>query len=170
MKQQRHVTEPVDGLLKVFCFEQYAGFEVRPDAEISRTIAGAVAEIDEFKSRELGATVSTDMSREERPDSAIGNLFTQILLDASGSADIAIHNTVGGIRANLPAGPVTYGEVFELFPFDNRVVLLSLSGAEVKEVFRSQLQSGNWRAGVAGAHEVQLDQRDGHGSGRCHAQ
>ena len=38
-----------------------------------------------------------------------------------------------------------------MFPFDNRVVLLSLSGAEVKELFRNQLQSGNWRAGIAGA-------------------
>src|SRR5258708_22776228 len=41
--------------------------------------------------------------------------------------DVAIINN-GGIRADLPAGMLTYGDVFQVDPFQNRLVRLTVSG------------------------------------------
>ena len=86
---------------------------------------------------------------EGNPESALGNLVTGALLE-SFAADVAIHNVTGGLRAALPAGELTFGDVYEMFPFDNRVVILELSGAELREVLRVQAGKRRGRAGIAG--------------------
>jgi 2',3'-cyclic-nucleotide 2'-phosphodiesterase (5'-nucleotidase family) len=48
-------------------------------------------------------------------------------------ADLAITNS-GGLRANLPEGPLTYGRLYELMPFDNLRTVISLTGAELRAV------------------------------------
>ena len=41
----------------------------------------------------------------------------------------------GGLRAPLPAGPVTLGAVFELMPFENELVVLDAPAAVVQQLF-----------------------------------
>ncbi|TYZ08615.1 hypothetical protein FY528_12110 [Hymenobacter lutimineralis] len=41
----------------------------------------------------------------------------------------------GGLRAPLPAGPVTVGSVFELMPFENELVVLDAPGAVAQQMF-----------------------------------
>jgi len=41
----------------------------------------------------------------------------------------------GGLRANLPAGEITRSNVFELMPFENEMVVLTLSGEKAYELF-----------------------------------
>jgi 5'-nucleotidase len=65
-------------------------------------------------------------------------------------ADVALHNVAGGLRANLPAGPLTYGRLYEAFPFDNRIVTLTLTGSELKRVLEGQLQPGGAVVGFSG--------------------
>ena len=43
--------------------------------------------------------------------------------------------TNGGLRAGLPAGPVTLGSVFELMPFENELVVLDAPGLVVQQLF-----------------------------------
>ena len=43
--------------------------------------------------------------------------------------------TNGGLRASLPAGPITLGHVFELMPFENELVVLDASGGTVQKLF-----------------------------------
>ena len=43
--------------------------------------------------------------------------------------------TNGGLRAGLPAGPVTLGSVFELMPFENELVVLDAPGPVVQQLF-----------------------------------
>ncbi len=50
-----------------------------------------------------------------------------------GKVDIAIVN-MGGMRCSWPAGPITRGNVFELMPFDNRLVVLTLKGSDIIEL------------------------------------
>ena len=40
----------------------------------------------------------------------------------------------GGLRTSLPKGKITVGDVFELMPFENELVLLSLTGSQVSEL------------------------------------
>ena len=43
--------------------------------------------------------------------------------------------TNGGLRASLPAGPITLGAVFELMPFENRLVVLDAPGPVAQQLF-----------------------------------
>jgi 2',3'-cyclic-nucleotide 2'-phosphodiesterase (5'-nucleotidase family) len=43
--------------------------------------------------------------------------------------------TNGGMRAALPAGPITLGNVFELMPFENELMVLDAPGPVVQQLF-----------------------------------
>ncbi|MBT9156759.1 MAG: Mannosylglucosyl-3-phosphoglycerate phosphatase [Firmicutes bacterium] len=62
----------------------------------------------------------------------LGNLVTDAMLRATG-ADLAVTNG-GGIRASIPAGPVTRRHVFDVLPFGNLVVTQKVKGAQVLEL------------------------------------
>jgi 2',3'-cyclic-nucleotide 2'-phosphodiesterase (5'-nucleotidase family) len=62
---------------------------------------------------------------------ALGNLIADAMR-AAGSADIGIMNN-GGIRADLPAGTATYGRLFEVQPFANTLVRVTLDGRQLTE-------------------------------------
>ena len=62
------------------------------------------------------------MRRAYRTESAEGDWFTDLMLAAQPRAQVALTNG-GGLRADIPAGPLTYGELFKAMPFDNRFAL-----------------------------------------------
>ena len=68
--------------------------------------------------------------------------------------DIAIVN-MGGMRCSWPAGPITRGNVFELMPFDNRLVVLTLKGSDIIELCESFARYGG--QGVAGMRVTVID-------------
>jgi len=47
--------------------------------------------------------------------------------------DIVLLNS-GGIRAGMPAGPVTMRNAYEIMPFDNEIVIAELTGEQVNEL------------------------------------
>ena len=128
----------------------YAGVAIVRDTVVEALLKPAIDDVRTYKIRQVGVDVEAGFNRSAIPESALGNLFTSAMLATANSADVAIHNNVGGIRADLPPGPLTYGSIYEVFPFDNRVVLLSITGADLRSVFENQFSNGNWHAGVAG--------------------
>ena len=56
----------------------------------------------------------------------------------------AFHNANGGIRANIPAGDISFGSVYKSFPFDNEVVVVKVTGKKLKSFF-NQGNMGMWR-------------------------
>lgn len=92
-------------------------------------------------------------------DSALGNLVsTSMWLRLGVQSDFSLTNTLG-IRDNIPAGPVTLDQLFNVFPFDNSITTMNLSGREVQEVFdfvarRSAGRGCNSQAQIAGARVV----------------
>jgi 2',3'-cyclic-nucleotide 2'-phosphodiesterase (5'-nucleotidase family) len=62
--------------------------------------------------------------------------------------DVAFTNN-GGLRADLPRGPLTRGDVLEVMPFDNAMVVLELSGADLQSTLdRSSEHGGDPFSGV----------------------
>ncbi len=61
--------------------------------------------------------------------------------------DMAVSN-IGGMRCEWAAGDITYKDVFELMPFDNELVVLTLTGEEVLNLCQTFAQLGG--EGVAG--------------------
>jgi 5'-nucleotidase/UDP-sugar diphosphatase len=89
-------------------------------------------------------------------DSPLGNLVSASMwLHLGVQTDFAMTNS-SGIRADLNAGPVPIDELYDIFPFDNTITTMELSGVEVRELFdfvarRSQGRGCLSQAQVAGA-------------------
>lgn len=89
-------------------------------------------------------------------DSALGNLVGQsIWLRLGVQTDFSLTNTTG-IRQDLLPGPLTAEQVFNIFPFDNSITKMQLSGVEVQEMFdfvarRSASRGCSAQAQIAGA-------------------
>lgn len=47
--------------------------------------------------------------------------------------DVAVVN-IGGMRCEWPAGDITFRHVFELMPFDNMLVVLTLKGSDLQQL------------------------------------
>lgn len=82
-------------------------------------------------------------------ESTLGNFFCdaviyetkKILGKDSNMVDVAIFNK-GGLRNSLPKGNITIGNIFELMPFDNELILLKLSGEQFKDMCYKIVEKG----------------------------
>jgi len=136
----------------------YEGRTVEPLTSIVEIADRARAYVANIKQEKLGVTLETPITRDGNPESPLGNLILDAQL-ASIDADIAMYNVFGGIRADLPAGELTYGSVFEILPFDNRVVILDVSGRELRKIIAEQVKVGRRRANFSGM-QVYVDCQD----------
>ena len=127
----------------------YEGYPVVPDPAVLEIARRAAASAEDKKQEELGPYLETPFLLDGNPESPLGNIFTDAMLDLV-DGDVAIHNVTGGIRATLPAGKLTFGSVYEAFPFDNRTVVLNLSGRELRMILAQQAHNHHRRAGISG--------------------
>jgi 2',3'-cyclic-nucleotide 2'-phosphodiesterase (5'-nucleotidase family) len=68
-------------------------------------------------------------------DSQLGNIVaTAMRVQPAVQADFALTNSLG-IRADFSEGPINIEQMYNVFPFDNSITVMALSGQEVKEVF-----------------------------------
>lgn len=79
--------------------------------------------------------------RSSRPESLLSNFAVDALLEfaqkhSSKKVDFSLTN-FGGIRAALPAGNIRRYDVFSIFPFENYVVILDVTGTTVRKLFES---------------------------------
>ena len=117
---------------------RYEGAPVAPGAAIEAILAPAIAAAADLKNKPLNASIDETLP-DQGGESALGNLLVDWMRLSARTVDVAIANT-GGVRAALPAGPITYGRLFELTPFDNRQARLTLTGAELATVVRANLE------------------------------
>lgn len=79
---------------------------------------------------------------------AAGNLMCDAMLQWT-KADVAFTNK-GGIRCRLRKGPITPRQLYELMPFENTVVTLSMRGADVRKLLESTLAKGKRMLDIGG--------------------
>ena len=79
---------------------------------------------------------------------ALGNLVADAAR-VKGNADFGAWNN-GGIRTDLPAGPINYGGVHEVSPFGNVLVRLRLRGRDVPLAAEHWVWSGRANSHVSG--------------------
>ncbi len=95
------------------------------------------------------AAHSLDKGPGGTPESTLGNWVADAILARSRlitgeDIDFAICNS-GGLRIPaLPSGPVTRGHFYELMPFDNYLVTMSLPGEVIRQLFNHMAGHGGW--------------------------
>jgi 2',3'-cyclic-nucleotide 2'-phosphodiesterase (5'-nucleotidase family) len=138
----------------------YEGQTIVPSEAVLAIAERAALRVGEIKAEELGPILPGAITLDGRPESALGNLMVDALLEMH-DADIAFQNVSGGIRANLPAGKLTFGSVYQMFPFDNSVVILDMPGADLRRIIEKQVHNVGRRAGFSGMR-VFVDCDDNH--------
>ncbi len=104
------------------------------DPEVTRIVSSYYAKMPIDIRKVVGQApegLSRDGCRDR--DCALGNWAADLLRSRAGG-DVAILNS-GGLRADIMPGPVTIGDLFMVFPFDNVVVKLDLTGAQLQRLF-----------------------------------
>lgn len=130
----------------------YEGRAVTADAHVLAAMEPALERVRQLQAVPLGAMLETTLPRTGEPESPLGNMFADALREQAG-ADVALNNnSIGGLRADLPDGPVTFGRLYDAFPFDNRVVRVNMSGGELERGIANALRRGRRGAfGISGA-------------------
>ena len=118
--------------------EPYEGKQVQADPMIQKIADEAIARAGAHRAEQLGVTFTTAMTKAYRTESAEGDWFTELMLAAQPRAQVALSNG-GGLRADIPAGPVTYGELFSAMPFDNRFALVTVKGSQLRALITANL-------------------------------
>jgi 2',3'-cyclic-nucleotide 2'-phosphodiesterase (5'-nucleotidase family) len=78
----------------------------------------------------------------------LGN-FMADAFRAAGGGDVSVMNR-GGVRAPLDSGTVTYGELFEVAPFGNMLVRLTITGAGLRAWLEKAVGQPQLRARLSG--------------------
>ena len=102
-------------------------------------------------------SITADIPREANTagESALGDVIADGMVSytTSAGAQIGLMNP-GGIRAGLAfanspggeaAGQVTYGEAFTVQPFNNLVVTVTLTGAQLEEILEGYVGKDYWQ-------------------------
>jgi 2',3'-cyclic-nucleotide 2'-phosphodiesterase (5'-nucleotidase family) len=102
--------------------------------------------------RQLNDTMNTiigyaalELDKKNPYETLLGNFVADLTREhaarrVSYPVDLAAFTT-GGLRINLPEGPISIGTVFELMPFENEVIIARLAGAEMEELLQYAVNS-----------------------------
>jgi 5'-nucleotidase len=127
---------------------------VRPDPDIAALVAGYARAVDSITRRPV-ARLAAPLPRGDG-EYGLGRLIADAYR-AGARADLALVNT-SGIREGLPGGAVTYGQLFQVLPFRNRLVRLRVSGTVLLDALEHAVRGGEAGAHVAGV-ELWIDPR-----------
>jgi len=113
-------------------------------------VLSLVASYKEKYGAQLGesvAFVEAELSHEETVPNVtpLGYLVAGAMKKAFG-VDMAVTNG-GGLRKSIKAGTLTVNDMWELIPFDNTGVIVTVKGADLKKIIDHGINSVGFRAG-----------------------
>lgn len=93
--------------------------------------------------------VSEIVLEKEQPEGTLGNFCADALREiasakAARRVDVCFINN-GGLRVpSLPKGNITIGNIFELMPFDNELVVMDINGKDMLAICNRIAARGGW--------------------------
>jgi 5'-nucleotidase len=112
---------------------KFHGESIGEDGSVRSMLKPVAAKSADLK-KEIIVSAARPIEHERFKESEIGDLVADAMRAATG-AQVALMNS-GGIRASWEQGPITFGDVFRTLPFDNQVVLVHVTGKELKTILR----------------------------------
>lgn len=100
--------------------------------------------LDSVMDEVIGTTTVALPNEKGKTETLLGNFVADVVLSKGNAhytpadgkpAQVVVLNN-GGLRASLPQGAITRRNVFELMPFDNEIVVVTLSGSKMWELVR----------------------------------
>ena len=115
----------------------YLGEEYRQDEFLLSALTPFAAQVESMLSEVVGVAGSPlNNENGRKQETALGDLIADAMLWQTRhlNVDFAIQNG-GGIRGDLPEGPITRRRIYDILPFDNTVVVLRMKGSQVLQLF-----------------------------------
>ncbi|MDX2015102.1 MAG: bifunctional UDP-sugar hydrolase/5'-nucleotidase [Myxococcaceae bacterium] len=132
--------------------------KIEPDSAIAELLWPGEARVAALQNKALGLSVPKALGRNYETESALGSFLADSLRTMV-RADVALLNP-GGLRADLDPGPLKYGSVYEVLPFDNQVATLDITGDQLVSLVRAAYAAKKGVFQVSGL-EVRLDRCPG---------
>ncbi|MCM3567663.1 bifunctional UDP-sugar hydrolase/5'-nucleotidase [Neobacillus mesonae] len=110
---------------------------IEPDTETTQLIESYESKVEKIIHKVIGST-SNDLTSEknESGESILGDFITDAQREAM-KTDFAITNP-GGIRNDINAGDITWGDAFTVQPFSNELVRMTMTGKQIRDVLNQQ--------------------------------
>ena len=102
-------------------------------------------------------TVKSDMDQNEMTNFMADFVASEARRLTGKKVDLAIVNK-GGVRGTFSRGALTVGDVMQVFPFDNRIVVLEIKGSDLMDNLRIMTRTGG--NGLSREAEVVFSGRD----------
>jgi 2',3'-cyclic-nucleotide 2'-phosphodiesterase (5'-nucleotidase family) len=123
------------------------------DKNADLTLETYINHLKQEKDKKMGQIIGTskEILTSFAPSSPLSNLFVDMLFDwgknylsqkKMPNVDLALLN-FGGIRATLPQGDITIGDIYQIAPFDNTVAFVFAKGSELKKMFDAFTEKRN---------------------------
>lgn len=111
-------------------------YDIQTDAQVTAFLAPYKHIVDSVMGPVVGR--SAKYMTAKRPEGTLSNLLADILVwaakDYNEQPDLGLYN-MGGVRADLPKGEITYGDVLDIAPFENKIAFVTMSGDALLELF-----------------------------------
>ncbi len=126
----------------------FLGKPVVEDPAVVKVIAPFLDAVEAEQNRRIGPVLEAPLLHAYTSLSPLGALAAEALRRFA-SADAAVINP-GGLRADLPKGPLTYGSLYQALPFENRGVVVKVTGEQLLELLSVLSRSGHGYPQVSG--------------------
>lgn len=116
--------------------------DVKADAKTDKLVKTLEKKTERATSQVIGSTsvlLDGERASVRGGETNLSRFVTDIFREVTG-ADVVMTNG-GGIRASIPKGKITVGDVRTVFPFGNSIVVKEVSGAVIREMMTSGLKS-----------------------------
>jgi len=129
---------------------EWRGKEVVPDAKVAALLSRYDEQVRRLRETRIG---SSEVDLRKGRDGSLGNLVADALRSGAGGglrAEFALQNS-GGLRVpEVPAGPITFGQIFDLYPFDNLQVVVQVPAEAIRDALETVLRAGKLPLQVSG--------------------
>ncbi len=117
----------------------FVGNEIAPDKTLQAKLQPYVDKVKAVLAQKIGTATAPFLNKNTRKqETAIGDMVADSMLWYANSQDLkpdfAFQNG-GGIRTDIPEGAITKGKIYEVLPFDNSVMIVTLKGSDVIALF-----------------------------------
>jgi 2',3'-cyclic-nucleotide 2'-phosphodiesterase (5'-nucleotidase family) len=110
----------------------YEGRPVRYDTRLLTVLQKDIAAARRKREQPLGVEAERAYPHSTRDESPASHFVVDLLRASQPGADVAIYNATG-TRADLARGPITYGSIYALLPFDSVVATATLQAGAIAE-------------------------------------
>jgi 5'-nucleotidase len=123
---------------------------IEPHAGMQALVHDYQEQLGEKLGQTVGEAATSILRGESRGvESEMGNFVTDSMRGYLPNVDFAFTNA-GGLRADINAGPITLEEIYAVLPFNNTLVTMDLTGAQVRQVLEEGANSQYGTVQVSG--------------------